>query len=365
MPDDGEPIARVEDYRPKRRFQPVRFRNIRPPADPPYLVKGLIPREGLVVIWGPPKCGKTFWAFDLTMHVALGWPYRGHQVQQGTVVYVACEGERGLGARSEAFRLSRLSEDADPPFYLLTTRLDLVADANDLIGDIRAAIGADSCAMIVIDTLNSSIAGSESRDDDMSAYVKAADRLREAFRAAVIIIHHCGHNGERPRGHTSLTGAADCQIAVKRDPAGQVCATVEYMKDGPEGAVMVSRLVVVGIGTDADGEPITSCVIEAADSPIGPKSGKSKKLSPPEARALELLIDTTGRHGEVPTPNPYIPANTPCVSEAAWREACYRGSISGSDKPDAKRMAFDRAAKALVAARLAGKWDNWVWPVNS
>jgi len=26
------------------------------------------------------------------------------------------------------------------------------------------------------------------------------------------VIHHCGINGDRPRGHTSLTGAADAQI---------------------------------------------------------------------------------------------------------------------------------------------------------
>jgi hypothetical protein len=26
-----------------------------------YLVKGLIATTGLAVIWGPPKCGKSFW----------------------------------------------------------------------------------------------------------------------------------------------------------------------------------------------------------------------------------------------------------------------------------------------------------------
>jgi hypothetical protein len=64
-----------------------------------------------------------------------------------------------------------------------------VADADELIADIRAEIGADRYVAIVIDTLNRSIAGSESRDEDMGAYVKAADRLREAFHAAVVIIH--------------------------------------------------------------------------------------------------------------------------------------------------------------------------------
>ena len=38
-----------------------------------YLVKGLLANTGLAVIWGPPKCGKSFWAADLgNAHCA--WP---------------------------------------------------------------------------------------------------------------------------------------------------------------------------------------------------------------------------------------------------------------------------------------------------
>jgi hypothetical protein len=33
------------------------------------------PRVGLIVVWGPPKCGKSFWVTDAMLHVALGWPY--------------------------------------------------------------------------------------------------------------------------------------------------------------------------------------------------------------------------------------------------------------------------------------------------
>jgi hypothetical protein len=39
----------------------------------------------------------------------------------------------------------------------------------------------------VLDTLNRSLAGSESDDEDMAAYVKAADAIREAFGCAVVI----------------------------------------------------------------------------------------------------------------------------------------------------------------------------------
>jgi len=95
---------------------------------------------------------------------------------------------------------------------------------------------------VVLDTLNRSLRGSESSDEDMSAYVNAADALREAFQCAVVIVHHCGIDGTRPRGHTSLTGAVEAQLAVKRDTANQVIVSVEHMKDGPEGDVIAFRL---------------------------------------------------------------------------------------------------------------------------
>lgn len=341
-----------------RRFQPLRFNQIRLSTDPHYLVKGLLPREGLAVIWGPPKCGKSFWIYDLGMHVALGWKYRGRRVRAGSVVYIACEGERGLGARTEAFRQARLTEDADPPFWLLTTRLDLVRDVAELIEDVRAAIGTDGCALIIIDTLNRSIAGSESRDEDMSAYVKAADRLREAFGGLVALVHHCGVNGERPRGHTSLTGAADVQIAVKHDAASLTIATVEHMKDGAEGDVIASRLAVVDVGTDQDGEAITSCVVEPADditpSPARPKlSGIGKVAFDQFKRCMADQAE------ELPV-SAHIPTGIRGVTLTYWRGCLEQAGIINRDGNP--REQFRRIRVTLQERGFIGVWGEYAWP---
>jgi AAA domain len=177
-PEEGEAREPLRVVKPKRRFPLVRFKDLKLATSALYLVDDLVPREGLIVVWGPPKCGKSFWTFDVVMHVALGWEYRGRRVEQGMVVYIAAEGERGIHNRVEAFRQKRLAEDgADPPFYLLTTRLDLVNDIDQLVGDIKAQLPDDEpCAVIVLDTLNRTIHGSESKDD-MGAYRDAADRL--------------------------------------------------------------------------------------------------------------------------------------------------------------------------------------------
>jgi hypothetical protein len=70
-------------------FHLIPFSKITLTEGSPYLVKDLIPTGGMVVIWGPPKCGKSFWTFDLSMHIALGKEYHGRRVQQGPVVYLA------------------------------------------------------------------------------------------------------------------------------------------------------------------------------------------------------------------------------------------------------------------------------------
>src|SRR5262249_45559207 len=137
--------------------------------------------------------------------------------------------------------------------------LDLINYRDMLIAAIEPY---DDPAIVVLDTLNRSLNGSESRDEDMSAYVRAADAIRERFNCAVIIVHHCGIVGTRPRGHTSLSGAADAPIAVGRDENRNVVARIEFMKDGTgEGDVYVSSLIGVDLGEDEDSDTISSCVI--------------------------------------------------------------------------------------------------------
>jgi RecA-family ATPase len=61
---------------------------MRPGAEQPYLIDELIPKEGIVVIWGKPKCLKSFVTLDMMLHVAMGWEYRDRAVRQGTVIYL-------------------------------------------------------------------------------------------------------------------------------------------------------------------------------------------------------------------------------------------------------------------------------------
>jgi hypothetical protein len=348
-----------DDPQPKkRRFQLKPFDSIKVSKTPNYLVKGILPRTGLAVVWGPPKCGKSFWVFDLVMHIAIGRKYRGRRVQQGRVVYLALEGGSGFAARIEAWKRRCLDGHKHAvPFFLLDTPLALVADHSELIASIREQLNDEPPAVVTIDTLNRSLTGSENKDEDMGAYIRAADAIRVAFNCLVIIIHHCGTAGNRPRGHTSLAGADDAQIAVERDKDGIITATVEHMKDAEAGAVIASRLEPVELGNDADGDPISSCIIVETET-----AAKGPKLSRAQSLAFDVLKRLIKDHGEKPPENLNLPDDCRVVRQETWREEFYK--VYPGEKQGAKQKAFVRVHLDLFEAHLVQYLGEFacLWP---
>lgn len=316
----------------------IAFNDIKLSTRPRDLIKGLIPRTGIVIIWGPPKSGKSFWTFDAVMHVSLSRDYRGRRTQKGAVVYCGFEGQSGFEARVEAFRKKNLTEHHEPiPFYLEPITLNLVQEHQQLISAIRKKLGNEIPVAVVLDTLNRSLQGSESSDEDMTAYIKAADTIREMFDCVVIIVHHCGVDGSRPRGHTSLTGACDAQLSVKRDYAKNIIVEVEYAKDGPQGDCVASRLEVVEVGVDDDGAVITSCVVipveisDSADS-TGPHLTRNQQT-------MFSILHDAGKGG---------------LSTETWNERTREAGIGAKRKADLHDIRSALLNKGLIRETANG-----------
>jgi AAA domain len=309
---------------------------------------------------GAPKCGKSFFTFDLSMHVALGWTYRGQKVEQGTVVYCAAEGGVGFSNRVEAWRQRHLAEDHAPiPFYLLAVPLDLIAEHHTLIAAIRAQAG-DAPKLVVLDTLNRTLVGSENKPEDMAKYIKAADAIRTAFGTAVIIIHHCGVDDSRPRGHTSLAGADDAQIAVSRDSNGVIRIEVEHFKDGVPAKPFACRLEGVDIGTCDDGDTLTSCVVVPADPPPGAK--KKGNVTSNQNRFLDILADAILDAPPEQTITAGIPGGRTAVSREWLKRSCAaRGWFQDDGSSGKSRAKLSDMINALAGKRLIGASNLFVW----
>lgn len=251
------------EAKPKRsRLHWESFRDIKLDASGRELVKHLLDQGASSVLFGDSNTGKSFFALDLALHIALGWTWRGRKVAQGAVLYVAAESGHGFKKRAIAFRQHYELGDRDVPFYLVPCPVNLLdpeADTQPLI-ELVKAVEADcgqKVGFIVVDTLARAIAGGdENSSEAMGAFIGNADKLRTATGAHVMAVHHSGKDRSKgARGHSSLRAAIDTEIQI-----ADGVATVTKSRDSERAAPMPFRLHVVTVGEDADGDPITSCV---------------------------------------------------------------------------------------------------------
>jgi hypothetical protein len=214
---------------PTRRFKLLSIADLETLEPLSWLVDGALPAGGFLGLYGPSGGLKSFVAIDIALHIATGQDWHGKQVSQGPVVYVAGEGRRGLAKRVLGWRAHH---QINPlafhliayPVAVTTTELDeLVATIGDM--PIKPVL-------VVLDTLARTFGpGDENSQQDMSAYVRACDRLAEITGSAVMIVHHTGKDENRGlRGSNALLGALDTNIFVKR--SGR---KVELINEAPHG----------------------------------------------------------------------------------------------------------------------------------
>jgi AAA domain len=351
--------AKQENDGHKYRFRLVNFQDMRPGLEPTYLVDELIPSAGLVLVWGKQKTFKSFWLLDLLVHVAMGWAYRDHAVRKGTVIYCAFEGGHGYKGRIEALRRHyKIADNVEVPLFVMPGQVDLIKDAQSLVKEFQAQLLGEIPAVVVLDTLNRSLSGSESSDKDMTLYVKAAEEIRKAFGCVCIIVHHCGYDDTHARGHTSLPAAVDAELSVERDASSPLMiVTVRQMRDGPEGMVVHSRAQSVALDADQNGKPRSSIVIVPGDTTdsvgMGRHKGRPGNALPVLVEALRAAIETKGEYF---VPEGKVPLQA--ADQKTVRDIFGRRYIDGEEDEQRSKGACKQAFKRAIEAAVEGGTIN-------
>lgn len=348
--------ARQNQIRAKLRS----LEDVQPVLTSRYLVKGWLDREASSVLYGESNVGKTFFALDLSLHVAAGMDWHGAKIgaASGPVVYVASEGGSGIKNRIAAVRHNSpdLFEAAKGNFYLLAETLDLCtsADAEALANQIVQECGAAS--LVIVDTLARSMGGGdENSAKDMSLFVRAVDLIRERTKAHVMVIHHSGKESSKgARGSSALRAAVDSEIELTRD--GKVIqAETRKQRDMETGKLFAYTLQGVTIGRDEDGEEVTSAIV----NPTKPVARKPK-LTGQQDIAMQAFGDALAKHGEVKAGDMF-PDNRQCITVACWREYCDRHSLSSGEGESSKRTAFHKVKTTLQNKGIVRIVDDYVW----
>lgn len=189
-----------------------------------WVVPGVLP-EGLAILGGKPKVGKSWMALDLGLSVAMGRPFLGEAVDPGDVLYLALEDN----LRRVQWRSARVRGD-DPP----TERLEYQVLAPRLGDGLEELIdewltGVRAPRLIIVDTLG--MVRPASGSDDPYNYDEAYRALgtfkkhTDKLGVAIVVVHHVRKAGaEDPldtlAGSVGIAGAADTILVVRKTDTG-------------------------------------------------------------------------------------------------------------------------------------------------
>jgi len=196
---------------------------------PRYAVEGLIV-EGLSLLVGKPKLGKSWLGLAMSVAVAAGGYVLGTlRAEQGEALYLALEdGDRRLQGRLRA-----VLGDAGAPagWHYVTAWPTLDEGGIEMLQEWLTA--HPQCRLVVIDTFKrvrpKERGNLSAYGQDYDALVPLAD-LARAYRLALVAVHHTRKAAaddvlDTVNGSTGLAAAADAVLVLQR-ARGQVEATL-------------------------------------------------------------------------------------------------------------------------------------------
>ena len=191
-----------------------------------FVVDGLLP-QGLHILAGAPKIGKSWLALWLCVRVAKGESVWGFSSTQGSVLYLCLEDSYARIQR----RLFQITEDApaDLHFANLSERIGegLETQLQEFFRE------HPDTKLVVIDTLQKVRGAAADSNPYANDYrdISALSPLADQQGVAILLIHHLRKmNDDDPfnmiSGTTGISGAADSSFVLRPSKRGSSTATL-------------------------------------------------------------------------------------------------------------------------------------------
>lgn len=210
-----------------------------------WIIEGMIPKGGIVMIAGDSGVGKTWFAMQLALSACLGMKFLGKfGASASGAIYVDCEsGEIILRQRSKNLwraiyhSLIQDIEDQDDieekSEFLgrLMTQMNFMLSyyesnllETEAVERIINQLKLNSAELLILDPFNRVFGGNENDSGEISKFFNNMKKIRDETGAAIVLIHHSRKKsfnapsdaGQMLRGSSAIKAALDSHIFIRK-----------------------------------------------------------------------------------------------------------------------------------------------------
>ena len=299
-----------------------------PASAPPCLVEpGLLPPQGILFVGGEPKVGKSLLVANLALSLAAGSGRAGFSIPAPRRVLI-CQFELPVPQFVGRLAVMRraMGSAADLNLLVDTRATGHLLCAPQGMNHFLAAAKAAAAEVIILDPLYSTHDQDENDTRSMAALCQSLLRLRDAAKAALIVVHHVRKSitrfeiGSAFRGSSALHAVGDSYLLLTR-PSPQL-PTVELRFQFRYAAAQSPRLLQL--------DPQTLW-FSAAGQPSATPAAVRRKVEKADVTQALTGIGEQVRYTQL---RDQIMDLTECskrTAQLAITEACRQGSIVQAD----------------------------------
>ena len=190
-----------------------------------FCIDTLLP-QGITILGGAPKIGKSWWVLDLCIRIAKGESVWEMPTKQGTTLYLCLEDT----LRRVQERLSLITDEVPASAFFATSAHTL---ADGLCDEIRTFVAEHpDTVLVVIDTFQIVRNGGTdiSYGNDYNE-IRTMKKMVDELNIALLLVHHLRKQGDRDplnklSGTTGIAGAVDSVFVLDKSKRSENLATL-------------------------------------------------------------------------------------------------------------------------------------------
>lgn len=331
-----------------------------------WLIKDFMESNSIGMLFGAPASAKSFIAMDIAFCVGAGIDWDTNKTKQGNVVYIAGEGFSGMSKRFKALECKYNTSTRNVYISDMPADLSSKKSANSVYEEITRT--CPNPALIIVDTLHRNFGGGdENSSKDIGEFILILTTIAKATGAAILIVHHSGHDASnRARGSSSIKAAMDFEYkASKKDSLVTVNCTKAKEFEGASPASFNLKSVQLPGWLDDDGNPVESAILEPTTYTSPTRTPSLKEIDLKSMSILKEAIDKNGTNANAnhASNNPELKTKKYFLLKN-WFGIASGLFDTGNIKPASIKQNFQRSKNRLINERKIMVIDNYCYVLN-